>query len=102
MIIAPYVLEETDAECITFGGDLFDATNGMYASGFSSGAFFCRFVYLINVSTCPDCPGRWGEFPFLPWEKDAPAAWIVCEAGVRHPLEPYIRQKGRGISINHE
>ena len=25
---------------ITFGGDLFDATNGMYASGFSSGAFF--------------------------------------------------------------
>jgi hypothetical protein len=33
-------LEEADAECITFGGDLFDATNGMYASGFSSGAFF--------------------------------------------------------------
>jgi len=40
LIIAPYVLEETDAECISFGGALFNATSGMYASGFSSGAFF--------------------------------------------------------------
>lgn len=40
LIIVPYVLEETDAECITFGDTLVNATSGMYASVFSSGAFF--------------------------------------------------------------
>lgn len=64
-----------------------------------------HFLPICLFDKCKHLPGlsgQVGEFPFLPWEKDAPAAWIVCEAGVRHPLEPYIRQKGRGISINHE